>query len=154
MLDALVQGGAADIAKAAAEVPTLNQIGNWSLATGCVVALVFAVKAWRDSVKEAAALAAQAAKEAADRMEKQNLECHARNEKTVAVVDGICERFTETTTLNTKMLSDTVTQLRTDQVRQQEQFMALAREQREAHERREERLEQTLRSVHQQNKAG
>jgi uncharacterized membrane-anchored protein YhcB (DUF1043 family) len=154
MIAALLQGAADIVRVAGDEMSTINQIGNWSLATGAMVALGFVAKAWRDSTKDAAAAAkdaaaaaALAAKEAADRIEKQNRECNDRNDKTVAVVDSIAERFSESQTLSAKMLADTVTQLRSDEARRQEQFLALTREQSERHERREERLEQVLKEL-------
>lgn len=131
-------------------LPSMSTIGNYGIGGIAILATVYVARCWRESMKEAAEAAGKAAKEAADRLVAQNKECGDRNEKTVAVVDDICDRFGATTVSNTKMLTDTVTQLRADAARQQEQFVTLVREQREAHQKREEKLEQVLRDFRMQ----
>lgn len=149
----LFQGPAAP-ATTPSDLASWLGVGNMSLAVAAVIAAGWLAKALRDAWKERTAADAKhaedqkaIAKEHAAALAAANKECNDRNEKIVATVDSICDRFGETTTINTKLLTDTVSHLKAEGARLHEQYAALTREQREAHERREQRLEGLVREL-------
>jgi len=78
--------------------------------------LFFVVKTLRDTNRENA-----------ERSVAQQKQCDDRNDKTVGVVDGICDRFSDTT------------------LKLQDGLAKMQEAQREASDKREERLHETLR---------
>lgn len=95
---------------------------QYGIAGFSLAILVFVVRVLRE-----------VSKESADRGDLQRRECDARNDKTVATVDSICDRFADTQVATAKLFSETT--------------MALVHEQRDASDKREERLLLAMREL-------
>ena len=85
---------------------TFKDFAQGSAAVLMAGVLFYVVRVLAQTHKEGAERTAAATKDSADRAAAQERDCGARTEKTVATVDAICDRFSETSIATSKQFAE------------------------------------------------